>query len=124
MDRHLSALNQSPGVRMSKFTSVGAGHLASLRLDHQLHQIPSWHCAFVTQDPAAAPYTLCLLKLMDLGPSRSLSLVQSWVTRPIRQPELGRRGGKSVSNLGVIPEMAACSCVLTDSYTPAHACIC
>lgn len=103
---------------MSKFTSVGAGHLASLRLD-QLHRIPSWHCAFVTQDPAAAPYTLCLLKLMDLGPSRSLSLVQSWVTRPIRQPELGKRGGKSVSNLGVIPEMAAGSCVpaFADVYT-------
>lgn len=61
MDRHLSALNQSPRVRMSKFTSVGAGHLASLRLDYQLHRIPSWHCAFVTQDPTAAPYTLWIL---------------------------------------------------------------
>lgn len=72
MDRHLSALNRGPGARMSMLTSVGAGHLASLRLDPQLHQLPSWHCAPVTQDPTAVPMPLHLLKLMDLGTSQSL----------------------------------------------------
>jgi hypothetical protein len=72
VDRRLSTLNQGPGARMSMLTSVGAGHLASLRLDPQLHQLSSWHCALVTQDPAAAPIPLHLLKLMDLGTSQSL----------------------------------------------------
>lgn len=40
-------------------------------------------------------YTLCLLKLMDLGTTQSLGLVHSWDSRPIRNQELGGRGGKS-----------------------------
>lgn len=67
-----------------------------------------------------SPYTLYLVWI--LAPLRAL--VHSWVSRPIRQQELGGRGGKSIASIGTTPEMAAGCWVLTNSYTPAHACIC
>lgn len=85
MDRRSSALNQGPGVRVFKFISMGALHLASSASTvSQLAVCPS------ASGSCSSSYTLAETPgfRMDLGTSQSFSLVLSWLSRPSRQQEL------------------------------------